>query len=42
VEVCSFVAGVVQTLYTWRVAWNTLHVSNFAEFFDFCSSFSFS
>jgi hypothetical protein len=28
---------VFQSLYTWRVAWNSLHVSNFSEF---CSSFS--
>jgi len=31
---------VLQTLYSWRVAWNTLFVSTFFEFLDLCSSFS--
>jgi hypothetical protein len=30
----------LQTLYTWRVAWNTTHASTFSEFLDLCSSFS--
>jgi hypothetical protein len=29
----------LQTLYNWRVAWNTTHVSTFSEFLNFCSSF---
>jgi hypothetical protein len=29
----------LQTLYIWRVAWNTTHASTFSEFLDFCSSF---
>ena len=29
----------LQTLYNWRVAWNTMHVSTFSEFLNFCSSF---
>jgi hypothetical protein len=27
----------LQSLYTWRVAWNSLPVSNFFEFFELCS-----
>lgn len=27
-----------QSLYTWRVAWNNLSISNFSEFLDFCYS----
>jgi hypothetical protein len=30
----------LQTLYNWRVAWNTTHVSTFSEFLNLCSSFS--
>jgi hypothetical protein len=30
----------LQTLFTWRVAWNTTQASTFAEFLDLCSSFS--
>jgi hypothetical protein len=29
-----------QSLYTWIVVFNGLHVSNFSERLDFCSSFS--
>jgi hypothetical protein len=29
----------VQSLYTWRVAWSSLPISNFSEFLEFCSSF---
>jgi hypothetical protein len=25
------------SLYTWRVAWNSLLLSNFSEFLEFCS-----
>jgi hypothetical protein len=31
---------VLQTLYKWRVAWNTLSVSTFSEFVALCYSFS--
>jgi hypothetical protein len=29
----------LQSLYTWRVAWNSLLVSNFSEFLEFCFFF---
>jgi hypothetical protein len=31
---------VLQSLYIWRVAWNSLPISNFSEFLELCSSFS--
>jgi hypothetical protein len=31
---------VLQTLYTWRVAWNTVFVCTFSEFLALCSCFS--
>jgi len=30
----------LHTLYIWRVAWNSVSVSNFFEFLELCSSFS--
>jgi hypothetical protein len=29
----------IQSIYTWIVAWNTLLISNFSEFLKFCSFF---
>jgi hypothetical protein len=30
----------LQSLYIWKVAWNSVHFSNFSEFLELCASFS--